>query len=621
MPKINPDYAPVPSVAPNAPRDPSELVHINFPNVQFSGAIGQALATTGRAYGVLGDATARVGRSLDDLGSQLEHTGDKLWNRALGLKQLQVETDVKKREIEYETWLNDKNLKYSLLQGEAANEATLKAHTKEVEEKRQKMAQGLPPDGLRMWDRVTAGSMVSSIRGAAEHAAKETRSAATAASGARIDMKIDRFSKEDDIQRSDQLFKDVYDEFWNTKRYLHGWTDDKAQKEWEDLTNKMYAAKITRYADQDAKRALDMLQENKRFLAGDTFAKLDIEVRHKLREQWSRNIAKQVQNENPDGSYEDKRDAVEKKVKEILKKNNVTDPLLEHAADQALVGEHAKYNREKKEENEKNYGNAKDAAYGYQGPDGRKPEDKSEFDAIPGAKEAYSALKPSQKNEIDQILLKNKTRGNDYPKTPETKRRVNELKGQAESLNPEEREKFLLTNLEDEKISVDERNALYDLQRKKKKEVYKEDPHLSKGLRIVNTMLEPGWSHKSPRAYNEFVGAFQNAITAKMQDKKGVGLTNEEYRDIASELIKEGPGWFWQDKRTFQQKYQPTDKDLAQLKNEMPWANDQQLKDAFQRQMFRKLSKEYEEAKKLGTKPTTTKPPPTGNRGVVPQSQ
>src|SRR5215510_2212095 len=297
MPKISADYSPVPTVAPNAPRDPSELVHINFPNVQFSGAVGQAMKTIGGAYETLGGATGRVAQSLDNLGSQLEHTGDKLFNRALGLKELQVETDVKKREIEYETWLNDKNLKYSMLQGEAANEATLKAHNTEVEEKRKKMAEGLPPKGLQMWDRATAGSMVSSIRQAAEHAAKETRSAATAASGARIDMKIDRFSKEDDIKRSDELFKDVYEEFWNTKRYLHGWTDDKAQAEWEKLTNQMYAAKITRYADQDAKRALDMLQENRRFLTGDTFTKLDVEVRHKLREQWSRNIAKQVQDE------------------------------------------------------------------------------------------------------------------------------------------------------------------------------------------------------------------------------------------------------------------------------------------------------------------------------------
>src|SRR5262245_62096809 len=316
MPKISADYSPVPTVAPNAPRDPSELVHINFPNVQFSGAVGQAMKTIGGAYETLGGATGRVAQSLDNLGSQLEHTGDKLFNRALGLKELQVETDVKKREIEYERWLDDKNLKFSQLQGEGASEDVLKAHMKEVEEKRNQMGAGLPPKGQLMWDRATANSMLNSIKGAATHAAKETRAAAGAASGARIDTKIDQFSKEDDIKRSKELYDDVYKEFWGTKRFIHGWGDDQAQKEWGDITNKMYAAKISRYADEDATRALKMLQENKDKLHGDTYDKLDGEIRHKFREQKSAGIAKQIQDENPDASYEDKR----KKIPELVKK-------------------------------------------------------------------------------------------------------------------------------------------------------------------------------------------------------------------------------------------------------------------------------------------------------------
>src|SRR5262245_45362548 len=257
-----PENLMVPSVRPQGPRDPSELVHINFPVVRLSGAVGEALAQTGKGYQTLAHATGLVGQSLDNLGSQLEHTGDKLWNRAIGLQELQLETDVTKREIEYEKWLGDKNSAYSQLQGDAANEATLKAHTKEVEEKRNKMGEGLPEKGKLMWDRRTANSMISSIRGAAAHAATETRKSATAASSARIDIKTDQFSREDDIKESQRIFEEARKEFFETKAPLHGWGPDKAQEEWEKVTSKMYSTKITRYATEDAKRPGHTLQGN-----------------------------------------------------------------------------------------------------------------------------------------------------------------------------------------------------------------------------------------------------------------------------------------------------------------------------------------------------------------------
>lgn len=622
QPRLTPGFDPVPTVKPQGPRDPSELVHINFPSVELSGGVGKAMAEVGRlGYGVLSDAQRSVGQAFDNLGNQLENTGDKLWNRALGLKELQVETDVKKREIEYERWLNDKDLKFSMLQGEGASEDVLKAHMKEVEEKRNQMGAGLPPKGQLMWDRMTSGSMLSSIKSAATHAAKETRAAAGAASGARIDMKVDQFSKEDDIKRSKELFDQIHEEFWNTKRYIHGWTDDQAQKEWANTTDKMYAAKISRYADEDATRALTMLQENKQFLHGATFDKLDGEVRHKFREQKSVGMAKQIQDENPDASYEDKRNRIPELVKKIEDNTGIKDPMLEKATDEQLSALHRKYKVEQAEEYKKNHDSAMDAAFGYGGPDGRRPESKAEFDLIPGAKEAYSALKPNDKHKIDEILLKNLDKGHDYPRSVETRNRVNELKGEAKSDDPADRDKFMLRNFRDEKIPLEDQDSLFALQREMRVKLYKEDPHLTSAMRVINDMLDTQWSVRSPTAYKQFKGAFYEALQSKVQANKGVPLKDEEYREIAAQLIRTMPGTGWiSDKKLYQIITQPTNEDLRQMKNDMPYASDKQLIDAWTRKEWNKYNKQYEELKRLGKSPVAV--PPSKKTGpTVPTSQ
>jgi hypothetical protein len=621
QPKITPEYSPVPGVAPKQTRDPSELVHINFPEVRLSRGVGEAMAEVGRlGYGTLSAAQRGLGEAFDNLGNQLEHTGDKLWNRALGLKELQVETDVKKREIEYERWLNDKDVKFQQLQGDGASEEVLKAHMKEVEEKRNQMGAGLPPKGQLMWDRLTANSMLNSMKGAATHAAKETRAAAGAASGARISMKIDQFSKEDDIKRSEELFKQTYDEFWNTKRYIHGWSDDQAKAEWAKITDQMYASKISRYADEDATRALKMLQENKDMLDGKTYDKLDGEVRHKFRQQKSVGIAKQIQDQDPDASYEDKRKKIPDIIKKLEANTGIKDPLLEHEADQQLSALHRKYKIEESEQYKQNHDNAMDAAFGYGGPDGRKPESKAEFDLIPGAKEAYSALKPNDKNKIDQILLKNLEKGHDYPPTLATRNRVIELKGEAQSTNPEEREKFMLRNFRDEKIPLDEQDKLFAIQRKMRTDIYKEDPHLTRGMRTVDDMLPNNWSTRSPTAYKQFKGAFYEALQAKMEENKGVPLKADEYREIAAQLLRTLPGTGWiSDKQMYQVITQPSNEDLRQMKNLYPYATDKQLIDAYTRMQWTKYNKEYEKLKSLGKTPTVTPPKKTGP--TVPTSQ
>jgi len=565
-----------------------------------------------------------LAHSLDNLGTQFDKTGERLWDRAIGLQTLQLETDVKKREIEYETWLSDKNLKYSQLQGEGASEATLKAHIKEVEEKRAQMGQGLPPVGQRMWDRATANSMINSVKGAASHAATETRKAALGASDARVDIKTDQFAKEDDVKRSQQLYEEAEREFWNTKVPLKGWTRDQAEAEWQKQVSKMYSSKITRYADQDAVRAFKMLEENKDKIDAQEYTRVYESTLTKFRQQYGRNIAKDVQEQMPDASLDDKRKEVQKKAEQIQKDTGIKDPLLGDFADQRLQVEHDRDKKEKREEYEKNHNNAKDAAFGYQAPGGKKPTTPEEFNAIPGAKAAYDALKPSDKHTIDQILLHNMKE--DYPRTPATRERVNTLLGEAKSMDPKDRENFMLRNFYDEKIPGEDRDKLFALQRKMRQDVYKEDPHLSKGLRIIKDQMPPNMTgaNASSNARKQFDGAFYNAIMDKLDEKKGVPLTTEEYREVAQQLLREmpGTGWFGSDygRNRLYQTFQPSSEDMRQMKNQYPWASEQQLKDAYARQKWHEYSNKYESLKNIQT-PTTKTEPKTAPKPSVPTSQ
>ena len=629
QPQVSPSYSPVPGVRPQGPRDPSERVHIDFPNVRLSGAVGEAMATVGRqGYGTLARATQGVADSLDNLGTQLERTGEKLWQRAVGLQELQLETDVKKRELEYETWLGEKNAQFSQLQGEAASEATLKAHIKEVEEKRNKMGENLPLMGKKMWDRVTHGSLVSSVKGAASHAATETRKAALGASDARVALKTDQFAKEDDIKRSEQLFEEARREFFDTKAPLHGWTPDKAEAEWNKTASKMYSSKIARLADSDAKKAWDMLQENKHLFEGDDYTRVSHTVMTAFRQQYGRNIANEIQDKNPDASLEDKRKKVEERANQIQKETGISDPLLADYADQRLMVEHDRRQKEQKEEYAKNANNAKDAAYGYEAPGGRKPTTIEEFYAIPGAKEAYDALKPGDKHTIDQILLHNLK--DDYPRTRATRDRMNALLGEAQSTNPSDRENFMLRNFHEEKIPGEDRDKLMALQRKMRADVYKEDPHLSKGFRIVSDMLPENVrsTTKSPATHKAFVGAFYQAISTKLEENKGVPLKADEYREIAAQLLREmpGTGWFGTDygrQPLYKTITEPSNADMTQMKNQFPYATEQQLKDAWIRMKWQNYSKEYEKLKSIGqgTATPAAKPAKPAPPATVPQSQ
>src|SRR5258705_11926042 len=123
------DYVPYTTVKPEGPRQVTERVDIRFPEVAFHNSVGQALAQVGeQGFGTLSRATKEVANGFDNLGANFAHTGTELWNRAIGLQDVQNQTTQAKAEIEFDKYVGEKQIAFKQLEGDAANETTFKAH-------------------------------------------------------------------------------------------------------------------------------------------------------------------------------------------------------------------------------------------------------------------------------------------------------------------------------------------------------------------------------------------------------------------------------------------------------------------------------------------------------------
>lgn len=591
-------YEPTLDVAPKGPRDPSELVHINVPEVQYTGAVGKSMEIAGHMTEMVGRAQGFLAGNLDRLGNQFERAGDEIFNRAVGLQELTNQTEAKKASIEYDTWAGQKQVEFGQKQGEAADATSLKAHMEELQKKRDELSNKMTnPSMKRHFDDHTLSSMGNKFTVAAAHAASETRKAATGASDARIKMNSDMFSKTDDIQESQRILERTYKEHYGTLAPLNGWTKDQADEKWNETVTKMNGSKINRIADQDGKKAMDMLNDpdNKKYFTADAYTKLLHDVKEKWDRQRARNIGDDVQKTMEDSTLEEKLEKTDKMSEEQAP----GDKDLRDASRKETISRHSVEGREKREQHTRDLGAAKDAAYGYRNPDGSKPWNREQFMAIPGAKEAWDRLNGKDREDIQRILDTN-AKG-DYPATRATELRVKELKDMSTSEDPELREKFKYHKIEDEKIPVADRNSLYAIQRKAREKDLGANPSVSRALKVAGHMLDRTLKDPNSTSGRQFRGALQEILEEEVAANKGVPLKDERIKEIVSQLLQGQPGTGWLfDNPRYQYFRQPSADDLVQLKNMYPWMNEEQLTDKYTEAKWHTFSKEYEEAQKLG---------------------
>lgn len=615
-------YEPTLEEKPKGPRDPSELVHINVPQVDLSGglgSVGKAMQIAGHMTGVMGDAQGFLARSLDKLGAQFEHAGDEIFNRATGLQELTNETEAKKAAIEYDTYETKQSTEFSLKKGDAATADALKAHIEDLNKKRNDMAGKMAnPSQKRMFENSTMNTLISAGRRAASHAATETRAAANGATDGRIATLGDRFSKTDDIKESEELFQQVYKEFWGTKVPLQGWTKDEADARWKEITSQMYSSKIVQLSHSNPQKAKEMLEANKDFIDAKTYAQVENTVLTNLRDRDSRNIADKIQQDMPDAPYEKKIE----RAKKDAEKANPNDPKLADQAEQRVTINHNQREKALREEKEKNWQTALDAANGYGGPGGKKPTTKEEYLAVPGARAAFDALSDTDKDKILERLVHNSKA--DYPLTPAARDRNNELWDEAKSIDPAVRETFMHKDLGKEKIPGAMRDKLEAYQRDMKVKGHEASPTIQRALRVVGNEIDKTFKDPNSSIGKQFRGALQSIIEEETKANQGKPLTDERIREIVGQLLSNDPktgvwGWGFTQSYIFKQMSEPSSEDLRQLRNIAPHMSDMQLKSEYARIKWKTFSDEYEKLKTQGKVPTPK--PSSTPKPSVPTSQ
>jgi hypothetical protein len=541
------DYVPYSTVKPEELRRADEKVQISFPEVHFSNSIGQAVASVGQGMQTVSHAT-RVAQSFDNLGTNFNKVGETLWNRAIGLQDVQNQTTQTKAEIEFDKYVGEKNTAFDQLQGDAASEGALKAHLKDIDDARTKMLKTLPNEAVkRGFDLSSLKTVGRSGMKAAEHAAKETRAAFITSSEARVDQIQDRISKTDSPDETKDLAKSAHDEIFGKQAPAKGWGIEKAQEALQKILSDSYASQISRISRTDPTTARKMLEteENKALIRGPKYEETMNHILMNERVIQSRNIGNEIQEANPDAPLEEKIDKAKERAKEI----NPNSPLLSEDAVRIVKQKHEEHNREVKDASDKRKNTVEQALYGYDAPGGKMPMNREQlFAAGEEVRKAYESSTEKEQRRYDKVM--EATAKGDVPETEATRHRVYDL----EEMWAKQQVRFRDHDILSEQIPIKERTRL----REKQLQVIKEgvkleaDPHTDRAINIMRAggILPKDLKQGNPK-WNAFSGMVREALVEQGK-RQGFDkpLTEEQIRQIGNMVLEKQAGsgyWFNKD--------------------------------------------------------------------------
>lgn len=616
---ITPDYTPYATVRPDQIEGPpTRPIHEVFPEVHLTGAVGEAMGALGRGFQTLSEATKHTAAAFDKLGAQTEHAGNQIWERAVGLKELENETLTKKALIEYDRYMTEKRVDYDSKMGDAASTDTLKAFMDDAEQKRQTMRAKLPQSSQKDFDSHSIASMGRDNIHAATHTSAQIKAVAVGASSGRLDTTIDTFGKTGDINDAGSAIETIGKEIYGTLAPAMGWPREKADEKFREYVGKMIGSKAVALSDTDPTLALKFLEANKQYMDTDKYEQARRTAWNAQERIQGRNIADKIQERMPDAPIEEKRAAAKKDGEEI----NPQNPDLPAVAQERVTALHNKHNAEIREEKQRNLDTTKDAAFGYTAPGGKKPTTWEEFAVDPKVKAAYDALPPAEKHNIDMIIATNSKE--DFPPTRAAQERYQTLLGMAkpDSANVESQKDFLQMNLWDEKIPNKWRDHLFSLQRDLRAKPLAENPQVDHGMKIMKPFLPQNLLTSGPQR-QQYMGALWTALQDAQEKKGKIPLTNEETKQIGLNILQdqtELSGWrsympgFLGGVRPLYEKMEDVPSSFKEgLKKMNPNISDQAITDLWAKDILNQRMKELQK--------TTGPAKPTASPPAIPMSQ
>src|SRR5271166_3550688 len=370
------------------------------------------VSTPGAAFG------EGIARAVEGLGKTLEHSGDELFQRATALQQLQNETDARNADAQYTLQSADLHAKFSSLEGNNAV-AALPKYKADLEDLRQQIRGSLPTDMSRkMYDSSSLGMMNRTIFNGAGHAAQQMKIANDQSIDSSINAKMTEIYNNGYYPGWENEIKDLMD----AKAGIKGWDKETADKNFQIMTSTAKAHFLTGEAQRQPLKAMEDYEKEK----GTLQPKDDEQVQHSLtaagRTSISRNIAMEELANKSEDPVEVRADRVAEKAEKMMPGDSQIGWYAKNAFYTALNKENAQAQAVARQNSSivnhaiaDNEPKSKDALIGI------SPQVKQAWENL-GAKEQKAYLSAIQ------TIAKG-----DHFETPETRQRVEELKGLADS--------------------------------------------------------------------------------------------------------------------------------------------------------------------------------------------
>lgn len=529
---------------------------INVPVDAFGGAVGHALA---------------------NMGTSIEGAGDKIWQQAVNLQNLDNETKAKDADAQYMMQAGKLHADFLNKEGTNAGPKALEDHIQQLQDLRTKLREPLNPMAARMYDASSLSFMGRNIFNAAGHSGQQMKVAANNASTARIQMAKTNMgdSPTDDIiaGRSKATIESEVDQ----QADRNGWSPDQRAATKQQQVSEATAHRILGLAKTDAIGAQTMLDAaiKAKAITPDIAERVQGSVQGQFRDQGSRIIADKVLADRRNGADgEDQKtedDYIQAGLAEAAK-YKTSDPLFGDFVRDRIITQYKKQQMVERDSDNQNVTTIGKATMKANA-EGMLPTTIEELKAIdPAVAGAWDALgrRPDVQNRILKQLQHNAS-GTRTPITAENLGMFHTYKGQSFSPDDNVRAGFMAHDFaNDPKLANSQKNALMNIQDQMRKQST-DDPRVGRALRILAPdMANAGISRTNADDYHQFTGALQDGLEQFQKDHPNKTPTLEEVQTLGRQLLQEQNTHWWQSHQAFYQITAPSDI-REELRNDPSW--------------------------------------------------
>lgn len=494
-------------------------------------------ASVSTPLAAFGGATAEA---IEGLGKVVEGAGDKLFNRAIALQQVDNEAEAKQADTDYMIKAGQIHADYNTIQGDQSKKA-YPQYQKDLEDSRIQIRDSLSNDASKkLYDSSSISTMGRTIFNGAGVAAAQQKQYVAQTSTARVQSLSDQVLQQPDNKTFSSSLSSVEAEIRGTQAQLAGWSPEKTDEEVARAKSNLITNRTQGLARTDPWGAKDFLEQNRGSLVATDVNKADSYVQTAIHGAGARLISAEVNADlkaDPMGegkSLQDRIDESRAKAKKLAP----DDPLMADFATQRTISDWNQSRQVKKSFDQDNKNTLAKGLMGQLDPNGKLPTTVEELTATPEARAAWEQLGVSDAAAQRGYLkaLSQNAKG-DQSWTNDSLKRNLQLKGLAQA----DPKAFLEVDVLNENLPNSAKVALANQQIALKGKA-ESDPRVTHAMQVLRPMTQAaGLDGKDKDQLYQFVGSLQDAMDQYQKDNKKLPNA-DEINKIGARLLQQQPG-------------------------------------------------------------------------------